>query len=128
MKRQSIADDSEPIVECSRQAAPSIQPAQDNCSNGSTQHQEQEKREIAGEDQEDLGYTHTLVRYKKGKTTGYKNQQHLYPNYGKKKRIYNKLVMVKKKSFINSGNEKIKTRKLKCQSQLEILIRTKTIF
>lgn len=85
MKRQSIADDSEPIVECSRQAAPSIQAAQDNCSNGSTQHQEQEKREIAGEDQEDLGYTHTLVRYKKGKTTGYKNQQHLYPNYGKKK-------------------------------------------
>lgn len=66
MKRQSIADDSEPIVESSRQAAPSIQSAQDNSSNGSTQHQEQEKREIAGEAQEDLGYTHTLVRYKNG--------------------------------------------------------------
>lgn len=64
MKRSSIADDSEPIVASSRQAASCMQPA-DNSSNDSTQSHEQEKREIAGEDQEDLGYTHTLVRFKK---------------------------------------------------------------
>ncbi|XP_034115511.1 chloride channel protein 2-like isoform X1 [Drosophila albomicans] len=60
MKRHSNAEDSEPIVSTSRQAAPSIQSA-DNYSNGSTMRQEQEKREIAGEDQDDLGYTYTLM-------------------------------------------------------------------
>lgn len=45
-----------------------------------------------------------------------------------KKKDLQQISYGKKKSFINSGNEKIKTRKLKCQSQLEIHIRTKTIF
>ncbi|XP_030565657.1 chloride channel protein 2-like [Drosophila novamexicana] len=63
MKRHSQGDDVEPIVSSSRQPVPNIVAPQspDTYSNGSTARQEQEKREIAGDDQEDFGYTHTLM-------------------------------------------------------------------
>ncbi|KAL7728339.1 hypothetical protein ACLKA6_007436 [Drosophila palustris] len=61
MKRHSNNEDSEPIVSSSRQAAPIIQSVNDEYSNGSAMRQEQEQCEITGEDQEDLGYTQTLM-------------------------------------------------------------------
>lgn len=67
MRRHSQAADTQHIVSSSsQQDTPTlVSQSPDTYSNGSTARQEQEKREIAGDAQEDFGYTHTLVRAKK---------------------------------------------------------------